>query len=82
MKNDCSLGVTHDLKDAAGQLTMPVHTETSWLLLRLFNRGVAISVDGPDLVITGTISEAERAALRRLKRHVRHLLAYIPPEVH
>lgn len=82
MKNDCSLGVTHDLKDAPGQLTVPVHTETSWLLLRLFNRGVAITVDGSDLVITGRLTDDERADLRRLKRHVHHLLAYVPPEVH
>lgn len=82
MRNVCRPTLTHDLKDAAGRLTRPVHTEASWLLVRLFNRGVAITVDGPDLVITGRLTDDERADLRRLKRHVHHLLAYVPPEVH
>jgi hypothetical protein len=74
----------HFLLDADGCLTLPVNTAAVYLVLRLNDRGITVTVDGNDLVVTprALLTDADRADLRRLKPHVRHVLAYTPPGVH
>jgi len=74
----------HDLRDDDGTLSRPVHTEASWLLLRLEARGILVAADCGHLVVTpkGALTLEERDTLRRLKPHVLQLMAYRAPEVH
>ena len=74
----------HDLLDRDRMLTVPVHTEASYLLVRLLQRGITVTAEGRELVIRpkGAITDTERADLLRLKRHVLVALAYVAPGVH
>ena len=76
--------VVHFLKDHDGRLTVPVHTAATYLVLRLNERGLTLTLDGGDLVIRpkGLLTDEDRAELRQLKPHVCHVLAYQPPGVH
>lgn len=74
----------HLLRHRDGELCAPLNTEATWLLIRLEARGITVTADGTDLVVRpkGAITDAERADLLRLKRHVLVALAYVPPGVH
>ena len=53
------------------------------LLLDLESRGCSFRLDGADIIITpsSVLNDADRVALRTLKPHVRHLIAYQAPGV-
>jgi len=53
-------------------------------VLHLEGRGLTLALDGNDIVIRPghLLTDEDRANLRRLKPHVRHVLAYQAPGVH
>jgi hypothetical protein len=65
-----------------GGLILPVEAMT--LALSIESRGGALSLEGDDLVIdgpTGLLTEADRAAIRRWRRHLKMIVEYQAPEV-
>jgi hypothetical protein len=65
-----------------GGLTLPLAAlRLTW---DLENRGLELTTEGGDILIAGPrerLTDDDRAALRRWKRHILVLLAYNPPEV-
>jgi hypothetical protein len=53
------------------------------LLFDLEDRGVRVELDGGDLLVRPRtlLTETDQQNLRRWKRHILALLAYVPPEV-
>jgi hypothetical protein len=65
----------------AGGLTTPL--EPMLLLFDLEDRGVRVELDGGDLLVRprDLLTETDQQNLRRWKRHILALLAYVPPDV-
>jgi hypothetical protein len=72
------------LKDSNGCLTVSVSEAAVRLVLALEARGLALTLDGQDIVIQPSrlLTDIDRAALRQLKPHVAKVLAYTPPAIH
>ena len=73
----------HALKDSRGYLTVPMHTEAVQLVLDLESRGLTLSADGDDIVITprSLLRPDDQTRLLELKPHVLRFLAYVPPVI-
>lgn len=74
----------HALKDRRGCLTVPMHAGAVQLVLDLEARGLTLTTDGADLIITpgSLLRPADQARLLELKPHVLRFLVYTPPGVH
>lgn len=84
MPNSCDNPV-HLLKDAHGELTVPIHSEATFLILALESRGITLSADSDGTIAARPrhlLTDADRAAIRRLRPHILHALAYQAPGVH
>jgi hypothetical protein len=65
-----------------GGLAVPL--EALQLAWALEGRGATFAVDGDDLVVEGArglLTEADRAAIRRLRGHLKAIASYCGPEV-
>lgn len=71
-------------KDADGEYTVPILTEANKLVMRLEQRGIVLSLDGPDIVATPgrLLTDDDREDIRRLKPYVWQAINYVPPQVH